>query len=78
METTEYELNEIERDVRAEDIPEKNKADDPNLWREVADIFGPEVVIFIAKRAQKTRIDVPSYKRLLAPALDRNLRITRL
>jgi hypothetical protein len=71
-------MNDIEKEVRAEDIRAINKAGDPNIWREVADRFGVEVVIFISKKAEKTRLDVPAYKRLLAPALDRNLKITHL
>ena len=69
-------MKDIEKDVRVEDIHETNKAGEPNLWREVADLFGPEVVIFISKRAGGSKIDVLSYKKLIAPALDRHCGIT--
>lgn len=66
-------MNDIEKDVRAEDINPINKAGYPNIWREVADEFGPEVVVFIFRKASGTRIDIGSYKKLLSSALDRNL-----
>lgn len=69
------ELTEIEKDVRAEDLPENNKAGESNLWREVANQFGPEVVVFISRKASGTRVDIPSYKRLLSAALDRSINI---
>jgi len=73
MKIKSYELTEIERDVRVEDLPKKNKAGDPSLWWEVANQFGPEVVVFISKKASGTRVDIPSYKKLLSASLDRSI-----
>ena len=29
-------MNELDKDIRPEDIPDTNQAGEPNLWREVA------------------------------------------
>jgi len=64
-------FNDIDRSIRVEDIPKKNRKGKPNIWREVAERFGPLVVVFISKRMGGEKLDVPSYSRLCAPALDR-------
>lgn len=72
MQTTDYDFSDIDRMIVPEDIPLKNKADAPNIWREMADKFGVDVVIWTVKKCGGSRIDVPSYKRLSGPALDRD------
>jgi len=65
----------IHLEIIPEDINRKNRAGEPNIWREVADQFGIDVVIFISKKAGGSKLDVPSYKRLSAPALDRDCKL---
>lgn len=65
-------MENIEKDFRAEDIPIELKTGEPNLWREVADKFGPEVVLFIAKKAGGDRVQyLPPASNLLRPAVGR-------
>ncbi len=64
----------INLEILPEDIKPINRAGEPNIWRQVADEFGIDVVIYFAKKAGGSKLDVPSYKRLSAPALDRDCR----
>ena len=63
-------MDEFEKDLRAEDIPVDTKTGDPNLWRKVADKFGPEVVLYIAKEVGGDRVQyIPTAAKLLRPAI---------
>lgn len=62
----------IQLEILPQDIKPINRVGEPNIWRELADEFGIDVVIFISKKCGGTKIDVPSYKRLSGPALDRD------
>lgn len=64
-------MDQLAKDVRVEDIQEKSRNGEPNLWREVAEQFGPEIVVFIASRAGGESLRVPSLKVLLSPAISR-------
>lgn len=62
--------------IKAEDLPIKAKNGEPNIWRIIADKHGIDVVLDFASRAGGARIDVPSMKRLMSKAYDRQLGIT--
>jgi hypothetical protein len=59
-----------EKEFRVEDIPYDKRSGDPNLWRKVAERFGPEVVLFIAKEAGGDKVQyIPTVDKLLRPAI---------
>ena len=61
-----------EQDFRVEDIPIDKRSGDPNLWRKVAEKFGPEVVLFIAKEAGGDKVQyIPTVAKLLRSAISR-------
>jgi|SaaInlStandDraft_2_1057019.scaffolds.fasta_scaffold158785_1 hypothetical protein len=64
-------MDQIEKHFKVEDIPLVNKNGDPNLLRELGDMFGIDVVLFLCHRAGGDRHYIMDVDTLLRPARKR-------
>jgi|TARA_R110002167_G_C12441065_1_gene630840 hypothetical protein len=62
-------MDDLEKDFKNEDIPEKGRKGENNVWREVAEKFpqGKEVLLYLAKNYGGERIYVQHYDTVMRP-----------
>ena len=65
MKPTEYELNEIERDIQPEDFR------DTSFWKRFVATFGPAPLVMLAKRYGGDRVSIPTPTGLVTKPMKR-------
>lgn len=66
-------MKELESLIKTEDLPEKAQNGVDSIWRKAAAELGLDVVIWFSKNAGGQRLNVITWKKLTANAVDRSI-----